>query len=94
MVPKILNLILTNADTEYSVDLPKGTQYFSVQSRDDKVIRMAFEGGKVAGSTAPFITVKEGAGYNAPERRDFYTTARLYFASPEAGAVVEILAWV
>lgn len=98
--PTTYNLTLTNADTEYSQALPANCRYFSIQCRTGYDVRMAFVTGKVAASTAPFFTIKSGSGYNSPENFDGANSLQgsssaitLYFASAQAGVVMEILCW-
>ncbi len=92
---EILNVTLTDADTEYSAELPEGTVGFSAQSRNDAAdVRLAFQPGRVANaSTGSYFTVK---GDQAPLRLENRSASRpfkVYLASGTAGAVVEILFW-
>lgn len=68
LYPIVRNVTLTLADTEYSQSLPVGTRYFSMQCRTGYDVRYAFITGKVATPTAPYMTVKSGQWYNAPEK--------------------------
>lgn len=56
----IYNVTCTSANTEYSQALPPNVRSFAVQPRTAVDVRMAFVTGKVAGSTAPFFTLKAG----------------------------------
>lgn len=98
--PTPYNLTLASADTQYSQALPANCRYFSVQCRTGYDVRIAFVTGKVATSTAPFFTIKAGAGYNSPENFDGANSLQgeasaltLYAASAQAGVVLEILCW-
>lgn len=99
LIPEVFNLTLTDANTEYEQELSKGTKYFSVQCRTAFDMRIAFETGKVAASTAPYATIKTGQVYNAPEKMGWSWTsatdavATVYLASSEAAVVAEIIAW-
>ena len=42
MQPETQNVTLTSANTEYSLSLPAGTKYFSLQVRGDEVVRRAW----------------------------------------------------
>lgn len=86
------NLTLTDADTEYSVTVPDGTNYYTFQCRTSVVIRYAFETGKVATPTEPYMTLKADYTYNSFEDSTSGDEV-LYFASGSAGVVVEIEFW-
>lgn len=99
LTPVIYNKTLTSADTEYSQELPKGTKHFSFQCRTAFDVRFAFEDGKVATPTAPYATAKSGDSFTSPEKVGFSwntdeaAAATIYFASAEAGVVVELVVW-
>lgn len=87
--PQVLNLTLISANTEYSITLPSWTKAFTVQCRTAYDLRMATVTGKVATSISPYFTIKSGYAYfDSPT-----ANSTLYFASSEAGVVVEIMAW-
>lgn len=88
-----LNTTLVTADTEYPITLPAGCQHFSFQCRSGAEVRFAFATGKVAASTAPFLTLKAGQTYTSPEKMAL-ASATLYVASSVAGVIVEVLPWV
>lgn len=92
LAPEIFNLTLTLADTEYSQAISSRTKYWSAQCRTAFDVRYAFVTGKVATPTAPYATVKSGTWYNTPEKISWSGT--IFFASSEAGVVVEIIAWL
>lgn len=87
--PKVVNLTLTSANTEYSIAFPAWTKKITLQCRTAYDVRVSHETGKVAGSTSPFWTIKSGGGYY--EIVNFKGT--LYFASSQAGVVVEAFCW-
>ena len=87
--PQIYNLTLTSADTEYSQAIT-GVKKFTVQCRTSFAVRFAYETGKVAGPTAPYQTIKAGAAF---WEDDIIINDTLYFASSEAGVIVEILVY-
>jgi len=91
--PLIQTVTLTNANTEYSVDLPIGTRRFSMQPRQRVDVRFAFQSGKVAGPTEPYATMKAGAPYTEWDLHSPTFTIPIYFASSTAGTVVEIISW-
>lgn len=88
--PVISVVTLTNADTEYSYTMPADTRKFTIQARESADVRIAFESGKVATSTDPYLTLKAGNVW-WEDHIDSETT--IYFASSSAGTHVEILIW-
>ena len=87
----VYNVTLTVANTEYSQALPPNVRSFAVQPRTAVDVRMAFVTGKVAGSTAPFFTLKAG-GALAINELQMGDDATVSLASATAGTVVEIVA--
>ena len=87
----VYNVTLTNANTEYSQELPPNARALAVQPRTAVDVRMAFVTGKVAGSTAPFFTLKAG-GALAIHELQMADNSTVYLASATAGTVVEIVA--
>ena len=87
---KCYNLTLTLADTEYSQSFPLAKK-ITIQCRTAYDVRFSYVTGKVATPTAPYMTIKSGAAYWEDSLAVSGTT--LYFASDEAGVVVEILVW-
>jgi len=81
---------MTDADTEYSKELPKGCLTFLIHTRDESSFRLAFETGKVATPTEPYFTVPANSGYSEFEVDGGIT---LYFASGSSGKIIEIIAW-
>ena len=94
-IPTVYNTTLTSANTEYSQALPAGTKKFSFQCRTAYDVRFAMVTGKVAGSVAPYLTMKASAAYESPDSLSSPTDVpiTLYFASAQAGVVVEIEVW-
>jgi hypothetical protein len=88
--PAIYNVTMTSADTEYTQALPANTKKFLVQCRDGTAFRLAFETGKVATPTEPYLTVATDAVYYEDE---VLSSATVYVGCGSAGKVVEILAW-
>lgn len=92
----VYNVTLTDADTEYSLDLPAGVVELSFQARTAAAVRFAWETGKVATPTAPYATVKAGSAYTEefdPLREGSPDGRTLYLASAAAGTVVEVTVW-
>ncbi len=89
--PTVYNKTLTLADTQYKQALPSSTRELRFKCRTLFVIRYAWETGKVATPTAPYLTVVAGMEYRS-DKKDL-TAKTLYLASSEAGVVIEISVW-
>jgi len=89
--PTVYNVTLTAADTEYSQALPSSTRELRFRCRTLYDVRYAFVTGKVATPTAPYVTLPAGMEYSS-DLNDL-TAKSLYFATEEAGVVVEIEVW-
>lgn len=90
--PTITNLTLTEADTEYELALPAVCLGFSFQARQNAAVRFAFATGKVAGSIAPFATLKAGASYDS-QAGTVQRGQSVYLASSSGGTIIELIAW-
>ena len=92
--PKIHNITMTDADTEYNQELRLKCLTFLIHTRDESSFRLAFESGKVATPTEPYFTIPANSGYSEFEvmnqEQDLLT---LYFASDSTGKVIEIIEW-
>ena len=86
--PTIYNKTLTDADTEYSQDLPDNTVKFEVKARTPVAIKLAFVATE-SGTT--YFTIPAGLSYSEDE---VDTTKTLYMQSATAGVVAEIKVWV
>lgn len=95
LYPEVQNKTLTDANTEYEIDISLGTKFLTFQCRTSFDVRFAFIIGKVATPTAPYMTLKSGMSYSVPEKflisHDF---VKLYLASAQAAVVVEYIAWL
>jgi len=89
--PVIYNVTMTLADTEYTQALPANTKKFSIRTRDGTAFRLAFETGKVAEPTEPYIDVLANLPYT--EEQIEPATLTLYFGCGGAGKIAEIVAW-
>lgn len=89
--PHVLNLNAPAANTEYSVALPANTRMFSLMLQEnDAAYRIAFEAGRVATPTAPFINIPTGGSFSQDNLR---TSATIFFASTTANRWLQIIAW-
>ena len=87
-LPLIANEVLTVADFEYSYLLPENTRKFSIKPRNPgNTIKLAYFPGN-SGTT--YVTIPPGGYW---EDLVGLSALTLYFQSPDAGAVVEIVAW-
>jgi len=94
--PLIENVTMTNADTEYSYALPANCKRvtLSVQDGDSSFnIRLAFETGKVATPTAPYLQYKGNVEFDSDLLKMSATPGNIYFGCSSAGKVMQILAW-
>lgn len=89
---EVYNLTLTSADTQYSFAVPGSTRRLEFQIRTAASCRYAFEAGKVAAPTAPYMTLK-AEDYYYSGAIDTIIGFTLYLASATAAVVAEILIW-
>ena len=85
----ITNRTLVTADTEYSVDVTGGLKVM-IQTRENVEVRMAYVSGRVATPTGAYWTIKanqiiwdDNVAFNGT----------LYFATDDAGSIVEVIVW-
>jgi len=89
----VYNVTLAANNTQYSQALPSMTTILEFQNRGAHDIRYAFVTGKVAASTAPYMTLKSG-GYFYRDNL-LLVGVTLYIATGDgASDVVEIMAGV
>ena len=92
--PTVYNVTLTSADTEYSQAMPANCRRIEFQCRTENTMRFAFVTGKVATPTAPYMTLKAGDYYESGMIYQAAAPSTLYLASPTAGVIAEVIAWV
>lgn len=98
-IAEVFNVVMADADTEYSQLLPFGTKSIRFQARTAASIRYAFVTGKVATPTAPYMTLKSGGIYETIESLELTINAAqvsqttLFLASASAAITVEIEVW-
>lgn len=93
--PIIYNVDLTASATEYSQVLPNGCRAFSISIQDGaspNTYTIAFETGKVAGPTAPYITLPATVEYSQDNL--YLTGTTIYISSSAVSQVAQIIAWV
>jgi len=93
--PKITNLAMAAADTEYSVAIPAGTKLLDIQVRDASVAcRIAFETGKVGTPTNPVWSIHAGQRYTLTTDVWGGKDLTVYAAHDAVTAqVLEIISW-
>lgn len=94
MTKTVYNVALTTQNTEYSQALPADVRRIRFQARGSVDIRYAFETGKVATPTAPYMTLKSGQVYDwTALEGQFLGTITLYFAAGSNTQVAEVETW-
>lgn len=86
--PIIINQIATLANTEYSYTFPTNTKKFSLRTRGNAKIQLAFVSAQ---SGTNFITIFPGNSYEEKNLKLVSITA--YFQLNKTGEIVEILSW-
>lgn len=86
------NIALTVVDTEYSQALPANCRGVEFVSRGGYPVRYAFTTGKVATLVSPYFILKANCAYENPATLNL-SSKTIYFASDNAGDVVELIAW-
>lgn len=82
------NVVLTNANTEYSHALPNNMQQIRFRARTGVDVRYAWESGKVATLVAPYSTLPAGMGFSGDALS--FTGKTLYFATSISSTIVEM----
>ena len=85
--PTIYNVTNTVASTEYSQALPTGTRKFTIKPRGG-ALKFCFT---ASGSGSLYINLDDGQGFSEDNLK--LTSKTLYFQSPTAGSITEIIAW-
>jgi len=88
---EVFNVILAIVDTEYEQVLPDNTKEFRFRCRTIFDVRYAFVTGIVAIPTAPYLTLPAGMEYSS-DGNDLDGQS-IFFATDEAGVVVELEIW-
>jgi len=83
--PFIVNIATPTAATEYSYALPKNTTKFSIRSRLNGKVQLAYTSGQ---SNTIFITVDAGFTYEIQGVE--LTSKTLYFRSTKNNDIIEI----
>jgi len=85
---------MTDANTEYSFEIPAGSVRFSIKCQDGTAFRLAFVTGKVATPTAPYLTILANGALNDPGDIQIGSTAlTVYVACASASKVIECVSY-
>lgn len=85
---KVENVSVAAPNVEQSHTFPANTKSFMVQARSPGKLKMSFTSGT---SGSNYYTIFPGAFYRQDEIDSASTT--IYFQSPIAGLVVELVSW-
>lgn len=89
-VPYIYNIDIVAANTQYALAIPVNTKFIQVQCRDSTELRVAFETGKVAGTTDIF-TVKTDTSAQFADLK--MAAGSLYIGCGTTAKVAEVMLW-
>jgi hypothetical protein len=84
-LPYVINLTLTEANTEYSYSLGPYVKKFVIQDRDFDDIKLAFTEGE---SGSNYFTLKGSAAYYEDH---VFGPITIYMQSPKAGTIAELV---
>lgn len=88
ITPEILNVTLTNANTEYSFSIPSHTRKLSLKTRDPQhSVKIAFANGQ---SGSVYFTLSNESW---SEDTILAVDLTLYCQSPNAGCILEVVIW-
>ncbi|MEE9117850.1 MAG: hypothetical protein V3U02_04545 [Calditrichia bacterium] len=91
--PTTANVAMPSADTEYSYTLPVGTKQYEIQLRDANSMKLLVGDVDDAGdSGTTFITVPSDS-MHYEQGIDTHAGVILYFQSPAASQIAEIVTW-
>lgn len=86
--PTVYNVTMTNANTEYSLQLPETCYAFEIKCRGDYDIKLSFSSGQ-SGTT--YFTIPAGEVYWIINVA--LANKTIYFQCPTAGQVAEIITY-
>lgn len=87
--PSVINFVVTNANTEYQLDIPAGVKNFTLQNRDEGTVKIATGIGQ---SNTLYLTIFPGRIYNI-ENLTGSAIVSLYIQSTKANQTLEIFTW-
>lgn len=85
--PTIFNITIAAADTEQSQALPANTKRLLIKTRGNTLLKLAYNATE---SGTKYVTIPKQGVFTD---NSFYTSQTIYFQSPQAGDVVEIIAY-
>jgi hypothetical protein len=87
--PTIANITVPLASTEVSYALPTGSTRFRIRTRNSAKLQLAYVSGD---SGTQFETIRPGVVLEE-QGLDSTIAFTLYFQTPAAGTIVEIISW-
>jgi len=88
--PTAYNIAISAGSTQYSQALPANTRAIEFRSRLKADVIYSFTDAKVAGPTAPYLTLDGGLQYY---KEGLNLTSKTLYVAGTAGDVVELLVW-
>ncbi len=87
-LPIVQNFVLTEADTEYAIDLGINTKKFCIQSRNGNVLKLSYSVGE---SGTNYFTIPANAVYY----EDLIGgPIRIYIQSSIADTIIELITYI
>jgi hypothetical protein len=86
--PKVSNLLLVLANTEYSFKLSSNVRRFLVRAREAVAFKLSFQANE---SATNYLGILSGEQWTEEE---VYGDVTLYIQTTEANTTIEILQWV
>lgn len=84
---RIFNVPIPNADTEISLVLPTSIVGYMIRTRGNSSLKLSHVNGE---SGTNYLTIPARATHNDSHS---YSNLTIYFQSPQAGDIVEVVAW-
>ena len=90
--PSVVNINIVSEDTEYKHKLPWGCKRITIQVRDDRDLRIAFDDDIVETPNPGYFTIKESTVLQM-DGLDVDSDVWLYMACDSGNKIVEIIQW-
>lgn len=85
-IATIINYTLTLSNTEYSINLPNNTKKFLLKCRETNVLKINYS----PTTDTEWFTIPACTTYLD---ENYYVNQTLYFQSPSAGVIIELVAF-
>lgn len=86
--PRVDNVLLVEANTEYSFGLHDSIRRFTIRARQPVSFKLSFQPGQ---SGTHYLELHPSEVWTEEE---VYGGVTLYLQSPDAGTVIEVLQWI